>query len=401
MIFGIYSALWLHSQATFVQLEDSIAPAMPTGLDGTFPTSNTLQLTWTPNTESDVSGYRVFVANSRNGEFMQVTSSPVTNEQFVYNIDPKFMVDSIFVKILAADFRDNFSDYSKILALARPDVVAPSNPLLHHVVPTPRGIELGYRFSESKDVSHHEFQRKPKNGGSWETIQTVAVDEAKQFIDGNQEQFLDEDPLRRKEYLYRLLAIDASNNIASSKVMKARPFDNGERGQITDFQLNVNYTLLDVKNIENPEAYKYMMDMMSTYEYYGTINLDELKYLLILNVITKQEHQFLLSSKPYEINNFLQTRFRKIWGDDLIPEIELSWSYDAANDQLIDYQIFRSVKGSALSLYKTLPVEELSGNYWIDTDTKPGRRYVYQIMARHLGGGFSKRSKPLSVKLPK
>ena len=129
--------------------------------------------------------------------------------------------------------------------------------------------------------------------------------------------------------------------------------------------------------------------------------MNELKYLVALNVITKQEHQFLLSSKPYEINTFIEDRFREIWGDDLKPEIEFSWSYDAENDQLIDYQIFRSVKGSALALYKTLPVEALDGNHWVDDDTKAGRRYIYQIMARHLGGGFSKRSKPLPVKLPK
>ncbi len=310
-------------------------------------------------------------------------------------------VDSIFIKVLAADFRDNFSDYSEILALPRPDVVAPSNPLLHHVVPTPSGVELGFKFSESDDVVLHEFQRKQKKGGSWQTIQNIPIEQAQQFATDNHELYVDDDPLQRRDYLYRLVAIDASGNIASSKVMSARPFDNGERGQITNFQVAVQYKLLDPDNIPNGEAYKYMLEMIRTYEEYGTIHKDDLKYLVILNVVTKQEYEFLMSSQPYEIYAFLKERFRKIWGSDLKPQIELSWSYDAENDQLVDYQIFRSVKGSALALYKTIPKEELSGNYWVDDDTKAGRRYVYQIMARHLGGGFSKRSRPVMVKLPK
>ena len=205
--------------------------------------------------------------------------------------------------------------------------------------------------------------------------------------------------MQRRDYLYRLLAIDASNNIASSKVMSARPFDNGVRGKITDFQANVNYAFLEPDQIQNGEAYKYMLEIMQTYDAYGTINMKYLETLVLLNVITKQEYEFLFSSQPYEINAFLKERFHEIWGDDLKPEIQLSWSYDAENDQLVDYQIFRSVKGSALALYKTIPVEELNGNFWVDDDTQPGRRYVYQMMARHLGGGFSERSKVVMVKL--
>ena len=163
----------------------------------------------------------------------------------------------------------------------------------------------------------------------------------------------------------------------------------------------MQYTLLDVETIQNAEAYKIMLDLMDYYDQYGAIQMDELKLLVMLNVVTKQEFEFLLSSKPYEINSFLEDRFREIWGGDLKPEIELSWSYDSEHDQLVDYQIFRSVKGSALALYKTIPVEELNGNFWVDDDTKSGRRYVYQIMARHLGGGFSERSKVVMVKLPK
>ncbi len=392
------------SQVKLVQLLDSIPPDAPVGLSGTFPNSGTLVLSWMPNTDEDVANYHVFAANSRNAEFTQISHHSVNDTSFVYNIDPNFAVDSIFIQVLAADLRDNYSEKSEILALARPDVVPPSNPLLHHVVPTPEGIELGYQFSESDDVVRHEFQRKEKQGGAWKTILSLAPDEVEKFeLDNNNGKhlYLDKDPLKRRDYVYRLIAIDDSENVASSKLMYVRPYDDGMRGQITQFRASPSYQPIDWENIPNPDGHKHLVDIIATYNAYGTVNHDDLQPLVFLNVITNQEYKFLITSKPYEIISFLKIRFREIWGSDLKPQIELSWSYDAENDQLVDYQIFRSVKGSALALYKTIPKEELSGNYWVDDDTKAGRRYVYQIMARHLGGGFSKRSRPVMVKLPK
>ena len=93
-----------------------------------------------------------------------------------------------------------------------------------------------------------------------------------------------------------------------------------------------------------------------------------------------------------EVYEFLNDRKLQYWGNNLLAKIELNWQYvDAA--QLQDFQIFRSAEGSALQLYQTLTPDQLeNGNVFIDEDVKSKRRYLYQMIARHLDGGFSERS---------
>ncbi|MEM6829038.1 MAG: hypothetical protein AAF551_00890, partial [Bacteroidota bacterium] len=47
----------------FVQLDDSIPPLAPVGLTGTVDTLGVVRLSWEPNTEPDLHGYRLFKAN--------------------------------------------------------------------------------------------------------------------------------------------------------------------------------------------------------------------------------------------------------------------------------------------------------------------------------------------------
>jgi len=84
--------------------------------------------------------------------------------------------------MVAGDGHDNYSDFSTILALARPDIIPPSRPVLYKATPTPAGIELGWAFSSSDDLARHELQRKNINVTDWETVLTITPEQADNYL---------------------------------------------------------------------------------------------------------------------------------------------------------------------------------------------------------------------------
>ena len=97
---------------------------------------------------------------------------------------------------------------------------------------------------------------------------------------------------------------------------------------------------------------------------------------------------------------FLDKRKLEVWEGSIIVQVNLQWMY-GAQEELKDFQVYRSAEGSPIMLYKTLPLEAMSGYVFLDEDVRPDRRYYYQIVARHTDGGFSEKSKTLMVKVPK
>ncbi|MEM8907395.1 MAG: hypothetical protein AAGD05_06065, partial [Bacteroidota bacterium] len=392
-----------HSPAQLAQLPDSEPPAVPTGLSGTFVTSNTLVLNWSANQEDDLKGYRLFVANLREATYTQITSQDVLGETFVYEIDPKFMVDSIYIKILASDQRSNYSDLSVPLVLARPDVTPPSSPVLHKAIPTPEGIELGWRFSSSKDVVYHELQRKRQNAPNWESVLTIPLADQVNFqqnITPNSLTatcYLDDASLEIREYDYRLLAFDEAANASSSDLLSVRPYDSGLRGSIDQFALDI--ACVPSGNIPQATAFEILQLILQKYEIDGSMDYGQVEQLVYHNIITANEYNSLLNETPGATYDFLNQRKIDYWGDQLRAEITLHWDYEAAS-QLQDFQLYRSAEGSALMLYKTLSVAELSEYVFIDEDVRPGRRYFYQLLARHLNGGYSEMSAVIMAKVP-
>lgn len=144
----------------FVQTIDSIPPVAPVGLEGTVDSLGVVQLKWSANTEQDILGYRVFRGNIEKEEFSQITVAPVTTATFVDTVQLKSLNSKVFYKIVAVDERFNMSDYSKLLALVKPDVIPPSSPLFSKYKVTSKGIHLHWINSSSDDVATHQLFRQ-------------------------------------------------------------------------------------------------------------------------------------------------------------------------------------------------------------------------------------------------
>ncbi|MEQ1747186.1 MAG: hypothetical protein ABMA02_17275 [Saprospiraceae bacterium] len=210
------------------QLRDDTPPAAPTGLIGTSDPSGVVTLRWSKNTEADVMGYRVFTANSANGDYAQVTSVWINDTAYLYEINLNTLSENAWFRVAALDYHQNRSTMSEPAQVARPDIIPPSAPIITSVQPTTQGVAFEWRTSTSSDVVRHEFQRKTAGLPGW----TALVQFNQQYpLPG----YLDTTADKRRWYQYRLVAFDEAGNQGGSRIAQAKPINDGLRDAVLNF----------------------------------------------------------------------------------------------------------------------------------------------------------------------
>lgn len=421
----------------FIQVSDSIPPLAPTGLFGTVDFNGKVTLGWNKNSEPDVLGYRVYYSNiPDSSSFVQQTSVSIDTTFYTFNIDPNYEIDSIYIKIKAEDWRSNYSEYSAILALVRPDHIGPSNPVLLSAIGKPDGIHLKCLFSESKDVQKHLLMRKPDIGPGWEIIKTIL----KKDIDSIGNLIIDTTQLIKQYYQYRLIAYDDVDNASPSNIVKGRPFINLERGKIENFK---GYYYCNVNaNIQQPVSSLLTMidSVLQVYEQTGVINHHIIITLYFYGYITATQANQYQSMTDIELAQVLISIKNQLEQSVVVEKIcgaVLGWDYKFEGDKRdLEFKIYRGVispwdaTNSGPILFKSVKATEsvltnfqlqsniqlnftttlgLSGQdnqvnsapkpefLFIDNSTEPRFTYLYQVMAEWKDGGYSKLTEPLLI----
>ncbi len=190
------------SLAAFVQTIDSIPPAAPVGVTGIVDSLGVVRLNWTANTERDILGYRVFRGNIEKEELSQLTVSPIQKNMYVDTVQVKSLNTKVFYQIVAVDQRFNMSEYSKKLALKKPDVVPPSSPVFSNYSVNDKGVFLEWINSSSSDVSTHQLYRQNINESEKGWLLVFKTDTDASYID--------EEVLPGTKYRYAIFAEDES-----------------------------------------------------------------------------------------------------------------------------------------------------------------------------------------------
>ncbi len=211
-----------------VQPDDSTPPAVPTLITGDIDSLGVVRLQWKQNTEIDFLGYRVFRANLKNDEFTQITFKPITKSKIVDTINIKTLNKKIYYKVQALDKRYNPSEFSNILALNRPDVVPPSQPVFTSFNVDKNKVFLSWQVSVSKDAKKTLVYRKEKGSNlPWELIQALDIPKSS---------YTDVATVVGKEYLYTILTVDESGlESAPIKPLKIKISDNIPKPPISKF----------------------------------------------------------------------------------------------------------------------------------------------------------------------
>jgi len=111
------------------QEEDNTPPDPPVGVMATIDTNGVVHLHWRPNTEDDLSGYRVFRANQATAEFTQITFQELKDTVFFDTVSMN-TTTSVFYRVMAVDFRGNQSQLSVVCEAKRPILFAPTAPVI-------------------------------------------------------------------------------------------------------------------------------------------------------------------------------------------------------------------------------------------------------------------------------
>ncbi len=212
------------------QLQDETPPAPPTGLVGALDKDGVVSLSWNHSPEDDLMGYRVFRSNQKDGYYNQVTSYFTRDTVYSHSVDMSTTSSKIYYKVIALDFRENYSQKSIFCEIMRPDLVPPIAPVLRQALPTDDGIALSWISSTSPDLLQHQIQRKKISDEDWKVIfEWPANAHCAKFKDVQ----LD----LKEDYNYRVVAYDSVELTSYSKIVTARQLDKGRRSGIENFQV--------------------------------------------------------------------------------------------------------------------------------------------------------------------
>lgn len=295
-----------YHESTFImaQKDDSTPPQIPTGLDADVDKSGRIVIKWSPCPDSDVLGYRVFYSNHPDAQFAELTTSVIKDTATVHYLNLNTLTKKIYYRVSAQDFRHNESDWSEPLEVDRPDIIPPVSPSLLEAIPSTKGVILKFRYSHSDDVDIHQIQRKPSNSYSWNNISVIYGAQSSGHIVAHIDSFTN----FKETYHYRILAIDDSGNKSSSRLVTVKPLVPQVRGAFS----GLGYNIIDISGTVSPTFY------------FQNIDILHFKNLMIY------------------------------------------WDYDLKSD-VLEYQIYRSVGGTALKSYTVV-----NDDYFTNTPIPPG-----------------------------
>lgn len=161
------------SHLYFAQLVDSIPPVAPTGLNATVSDSGTVTISWKPNNENDILGYRIYKAYHKSEELAQVTSEPHHDTIFADVVNLHTLNEYVYYSVMAIDINQNHSTLSALLKVTLPDKIPPQPPVFLPSANTAEGVNLKWIPSPSEDVVQYAVYRSVRRSGEWEQKATV------------------------------------------------------------------------------------------------------------------------------------------------------------------------------------------------------------------------------------
>ncbi|MBW1656224.1 hypothetical protein [Flavobacterium quisquiliarum] len=189
-----------------VQPVDSIPPAKPIGLKGVIDSLGVVKITWTPNKEKDLMGYRIYKAHNPDEEYSQLTISPSEPNNFEDKVVIKSLNSKVYYKVIAVDTHYNMSPFSEPLILKKPDVVPPTSPIFSNYEIRNGSIFLEWINSQSEDVAIHQLYRKENDQTDWSLLYETK---------NKEEKYQDKTVVEGNTYRYAIFAKDESNLVSN------------------------------------------------------------------------------------------------------------------------------------------------------------------------------------------
>ena len=190
---------------------DTIPPPPVTNLQATIDTNGILFLTWDPSSADDIKGYFVHFANQDDHVYAALNGIPIEENKFADTLNVKqVLTEEIFYKVVAVDYTMNYSKYSKVIKVKKPDLIPPVSALFTDYKVEEDGINLIWANSSSKDILSQELFRKSKSSAAWKSVKKFTE------LNGLYTSFKDTDLKGGESYTYKLTCTDDDGNLAES-----------------------------------------------------------------------------------------------------------------------------------------------------------------------------------------
>lgn len=180
---------------------DSIPPNAPKGLTGIIDTNGIVTVKWNLGMEPDLKGYLVHYSNDKRHTFINITDHPLQDTVWRDTIPLNVLTENIYYKVVAIDQRSNYSKYSEVLKLKKPDLVPPASPVFIGSRVTETGIELEWYNSSSIDVFKNYLVRQKNGTNIYEIIHAEG-------ILNKQGYYKDLSVIPGEKYNYQVYAVD-------------------------------------------------------------------------------------------------------------------------------------------------------------------------------------------------
>ena len=197
------------SMISYGMIVDSIPPKPPVNLQGSIDSLGVVRISWRFGKEPDLAGYMVYFANDSTHIFSSTTPNPLRDTTFTDTIPLKTLSRKIYYKIKSVDVTYNYSGFSTLLELKKPDKIKPTSPVFSGYKVKDDGIRIDWINSLSEDVVEHKLFRKV-DSGKWE--------EYRKFPGAQINSLEDKDLKPGSVYCYQLISIDDSGNKSKPSV---------------------------------------------------------------------------------------------------------------------------------------------------------------------------------------
>ncbi len=196
------------SYSVLVQPIDSVPPAKPQGLKGTIDSLGVVVLTWDPNTDLDIYGYRIFRSFTNGGKLFMLNDIAIKQTTCKDTIQLKDLNRKIYYSVAALDMRYNQSSLSDTLELTKPDIIPPTAPVIKKFKSSKDGVQLYWICSSSEDATNTNIYRYTANSSD----SAILIKSVELPIDS----FIDSDTQYSEMYKYELKTRDDSGLLSDA-----------------------------------------------------------------------------------------------------------------------------------------------------------------------------------------
>lgn len=194
------------SLPVLIQPVDSVPPGIPQGLSARIDSLGAVHLSWKPNSDADIYGYRLYRGQTKGEELIPITDLAIRETTYTDSINLDNLNNKVYYALTALDERYNQSDLSETIEVIKPNVIPPTTPVI-----------VGWKAEDGRNIIEWTQDENPYLAG-FIVVRTDVEDRtrlvARRVESPISMRYEDYDIESGKSYLYQVIAY-TSNQLRS------------------------------------------------------------------------------------------------------------------------------------------------------------------------------------------